>query len=130
LKLKTRWPPKPFPELQTAAHGGPNFHEDSRAVGLVDGVPLAGGETVTMQLAERGSQLSNKLWLREIRKLTDSGRQTSILTTNFFRYRREHYSLDRLIEYGTEPKLTLLQCCAAQFPHVDHLVRIAKSTDP
>jgi len=87
------------------------------------GVLLPGGETVTMQLAERGSQLSNKLWLREIRKLTDSGHQTSILTTNFqapmttlavslfarwsqenfFRYMREHYSLDRLIEYGTEP---------------------------
>jgi hypothetical protein len=86
-------------------------------------VELAGGETVTMQLAERGSQLSNKLWLREIRKLTGSGHQTSILTTNFqapmstlavslfarwsqenfFRYMREHYSLDRLIEYGTEP---------------------------
>jgi hypothetical protein len=84
---------------------------------------LAGGETVTMQLAERGSQLSNKLWLREIRKLTDSGHQTSILTTNFqapmttlavslfarwsqenfFRYMREHFGLDRLIEYGTEP---------------------------
>jgi len=46
-------------------------------------VTLAGGETVTMQLAERGSQLSNKLWLREIRKLTESGHQTSILTTNF-----------------------------------------------
>jgi hypothetical protein len=86
-------------------------------------VQLAGGETTTMQLAERGSQLSNRLWLREIRKLTDSGHQTSILTTNFqapmttlavslfarwcqenfFRYMREHFSLDRLIEYGTEP---------------------------
>ena len=85
-------------------------------------VTLAGGETVTMQLAERGSQLSNKLWLREIRKLTESGHQTAILTTNFqapmttlavslfarwsqenfFRYMREHFSLDRLIEYGTE----------------------------
>lgn len=86
-------------------------------------VTLAGGETVTLQLAERGSQLSNKLWLREIRKLTGSGHQTSILTTNFqapmtalaaslfarwsqenfFRYMREHYGLDHLIEYGTEP---------------------------
>ena len=86
-------------------------------------VALAGGETVTMQLAERGSQLSNQLWVREIRKLTDSGHQTSILTTNFqapmttlavslfarwsqenfFRYMREHFGLDRLIEYGTEP---------------------------
>ena len=86
-------------------------------------VELPGGETVTMQLAERGSQLSNNLWLREIRKLTESGHQTSILTTNFqapmltlavslfarwsqenfFRYMREHYGLDHLIEYGTEP---------------------------
>jgi hypothetical protein len=86
-------------------------------------VDLAGGETATLQLAERGTQLSNKLWLREIRKLNESGHQTSILTTNFqapmttlavslfarwtqenfFRYMREHYSLDRLIEYGTEP---------------------------
>src|SRR5207247_9962962 len=46
-------------------------------------VPLAGGETVTMKLAERGTRLSNHLWLREIRKLNDSGHQTSILTTNF-----------------------------------------------
>jgi hypothetical protein len=86
-------------------------------------VKLAEGDTVTMQLAERGSQLSNRLWLREIRKLNPSGHQTSILTTNFqapmttlavslfarwsqenfFRYMREHYSLDRLMEYGTEP---------------------------
>jgi len=86
-------------------------------------VTLSGGEAVTMQLAERGAQLSNQLWLREIRKLTDTGHQTSILTTNFqapmatlavslfarwsqenfFRYMRAHYSLDRLIEYGTEP---------------------------
>ena len=86
-------------------------------------VELVGGETVTMQLAERGSQLPNQLWLREIRKLTDSGHQTSILTRNFqasmptlavslfarwsqenfFRYMREHYGLDHLIEYGTEP---------------------------
>jgi hypothetical protein len=86
-------------------------------------VTLAGGETITMKLAERGTQLANKFWLREIRKLSDSGHQTSILTTNFqasmatsaaslfarwsqenfFRYMREHFGLDRLIEYGTEP---------------------------
>ena len=86
-------------------------------------VELASGETVTLELAERGTQLPNKLWLREIRKLTASGHQTSILTTNFqapltalaasmfarwcqenfFRYMRQEFSLDRLIEYGTEP---------------------------
>ena len=66
-----------------------------------------------MKLAERGTQLSNKMWVREIRKLSDQGHQTAILTTNFqaglmtvaaslfarwcqenfFRYRREHYGL-------------------------------------
>jgi hypothetical protein len=86
-------------------------------------VQLAGGETVTMRLAERGTQLSNRQWVREIRKLTHAGHQTSILTTNyqapmtslavslfarwsqenFFRYMREHYGLDHLAEYGTEP---------------------------
>ena len=46
-------------------------------------VQLSGGETVTMKLAERGSRLSNNLWVREFRKLADGGHQTSILTTNF-----------------------------------------------
>ena len=85
-------------------------------------VTLAGGETVTMKLAERGSRLSNNLWVREIRRLTENGHQTAMLATNFsspmttlavslfarwcqenfFRYMREHYGLDRLVEYGTE----------------------------
>jgi hypothetical protein len=84
---------------------------------------LAGGEGVTMQLAERGTMLSNRLWVREVRKLSEGGRQTSILSTNyqagytvlaasmfarwsqenFFKYMRQHYSLDRLAEYGIEP---------------------------
>lgn len=103
----------------------PKFPQDDwrREEFTTHSVTLSGGETATMQLAERGAQLSNQLWLREIRKLTDTGHQTSILTTNFqapmatlavslfarwsqenfFRYMREHYSLDRLIEYGTEP---------------------------
>ena len=32
-----------------------------------------------MQLAERGTRLSNQLWLREDHKLSPSGRQTAIL---------------------------------------------------
>jgi hypothetical protein len=86
-------------------------------------VPLAGGEVTTMKLAERGSKLSNGLWVREVRKLSENGRQTSILSTNyraeytalaasmfarwsqenFYKYMRQHYNLDRLAEYGTEP---------------------------
>lgn len=77
----------------------------------------------TMKLAERGVKLSNGLWVREVRKLSESGHQTSVLTTqygsevtevaaqmfarwtqeNFFRYMRHHFCLDRLIDYQTEP---------------------------
>jgi hypothetical protein len=46
-------------------------------------VQLVTGEIVEMDLAERGTWLGNKLWLREIRKLTESGHQTAIITTNF-----------------------------------------------
>ncbi len=61
--------------------------------------------------------------MREVRKRSDGGHQTSILSTNyqadytqlavsmfarwsqenFYKYMRQHYSLDRLAEYGTEP---------------------------
>jgi hypothetical protein len=86
-------------------------------------VRLASGQETTMQLAERGTRLSNQLWLREIRKLSPSGRQTAILSTdyqtsagrlapamfarwsqeNFFRYMRQSYSLDSLVDYRTAP---------------------------
>jgi hypothetical protein len=104
---------------------------------------LARGEIVTMQLAERGAQLSNNLWLREIRKLTDSGHQTSILTTNFqapmatlavslfarwsqenfFRYMREHYGLDQLIEYGTEPVPDAIPVVNPEWRKLDSQIR-------
>ena len=86
-------------------------------------VTLVHGEEVDMELAERGACLSNGLWVREIRQRSSSGTQSSILCTdyrgdatrvaaclfarwcqeNFFKYMREHYHLDRLIEYGCEP---------------------------
>jgi hypothetical protein len=45
-------------------------------------VKLAHGQTVTMKLAERGTRLSDGLWLREVRKLTERGHQTAILSTD------------------------------------------------
>ena len=86
-------------------------------------VRLASGQETTMQLAERGILLSTQLWLREIRKLNPGGRQTAILSTdyraaagrlapamfarwsqeNFFRYMRQSYSLDSLVDYQTAP---------------------------
>jgi hypothetical protein len=88
-------------------------------------VRLVSGETVTMKLAERGTHVGKRpgLWVREVRKLAADGHQVSVVSTNFqgdaasqavalmarwsqenfFKYMREHYGLDALVEYGTEP---------------------------
>jgi hypothetical protein len=86
-------------------------------------ITLQNGDTVTLPLAERGTLLGNGLWVREIRRLDEKGHQTSILSTdfrseiaptaaamfarwhqeNFFKYMRQHYGLDRLVEHGTSP---------------------------
>ncbi|HBZ55760.1 MAG TPA: hypothetical protein DEO88_10165 [Syntrophobacteraceae bacterium] len=88
-------------------------------------VMMPSGETVTMQLAEMGSLVGSgkdAFWMREVRKLTDSGHQTSLISTaydlphtvlaahmfsrwcqeNFFRYMKQHFALDLLQEYGTD----------------------------
>ena len=85
-------------------------------------VRLHTGEVVAMDLAERGTRLSNNLWVREIRKRTQSAHQTAVLSTdyvsnspqlagsmfsrwcqeNYFRYARAHYALDRLVDYCTD----------------------------
>ena len=46
-------------------------------------VTLVSGHVVEMKLAERGTWLGGKLWVREIRKLRKSGRQTAIISTNY-----------------------------------------------
>ena len=46
-------------------------------------VTLASGAQVEMHLAERGSFLGDKVWVREIRKQTEGGHQTSILATDY-----------------------------------------------
>jgi hypothetical protein len=95
-------------------------------------VVLRNGQTVTWQLAERGvllgSKKKEKIWLREIRKLTDRGHQTAVLSTafksempeiarsqfgrwtqeNFFRYASQSFDLDRLVDYqlGEIPETT------------------------
>ncbi len=86
---------------------------------------LPNGERVTLRLAERGTWIGdrkNGLWVREIRKLTTSGHQVSLISTafgdsaredairlfsrwcqeNFFRYMMQHFAIDLLNEYGTE----------------------------
>ncbi len=86
-------------------------------------VVMPSGETVKMRLAEMGTLAGtgkDVLWVREVRKLTDSGHQTSLISTaydlpdiqlsarmfsrwcqeNFFRYMKQHFGIDLLCEYG------------------------------
>jgi hypothetical protein len=93
-------------------------------------VRLSSGQQTTMKLAERGTLLASQLWLREVRKLNKSGHQTAFLSTdyrtsaarlapamfarwsqeNFFRYMRQSYNLDSLVDYRTEliPETTMV----------------------
>jgi transposase len=85
---------------------------------------MPNGEVVTMMLAERGSLVGaqDSIWMREVRKLTSSGHQTSLISTayarnglqdavalfsrwcqeNFFRYMMQHFAIDALSEFRTE----------------------------
>jgi hypothetical protein len=101
---KDDWPTTDFEELETT---------------------LPGGERVSLKLAERGTWIGDRrsgIWVREIRKLTTSGHQVSLISTaygdsaredsvrlfsrwsqeNFFHYMMQHFAIDLLNEYGTE----------------------------
>jgi prepilin-type processing-associated H-X9-DG protein len=85
-------------------------------------VDMAWGNRINMKLAERGTRLKNGFWVREIRRLTDSGHQTAVISTdylsestliaahmfgrwsqeNFFKYMMHHFEIDKLISYQTE----------------------------
>lgn len=85
-------------------------------------VRMASGQQITIRLAERGTKLRNGLWVREFRKLSDSGHQTAFLSTdyraaaavlapalfgrwsqeNFFRYMRQSFNLDGLVDYRSD----------------------------
>lgn len=107
-------------------------------------VKLVNGEEVEMWMAERAVQLSKGFWVREIRRRDEqSGHQTAILSTdylrsleavaaamfarwcqeNFFRYMIEHYNLDRLIEYGTEPIPDTTRVVNPAHRHLDQQIR-------
>ena len=81
------------------------------------------GETLTYCLADEEVTLCKDLTLRQITRLCENGHQTTILTSrrdlvssevafrmferwrqeNFFKYMREEFALDALVDYGTEP---------------------------
>jgi hypothetical protein len=96
-------------------------------------VPVLGGDSTTMRLAMRQSTLGSGkelISVTEVRRLTDTGHQTAIITSaqklgnttiasrmfarwcqeNFFAYMMQHYDIDGLIEYGAQalPGTTLV----------------------
>ncbi len=86
---------------------------------------LPNGENVIMRIAERGTYIGTKkkgVWVREVRKQTETGHQTSVLSTdfnseasniglrmfarwsqeNFFKYMMEHFNIDALMDYKVD----------------------------
>jgi hypothetical protein len=79
-------------------------------------------QPVIYRLGERSIRIGKSFWMREVRRLCDSGHQTSVMTTrqdlsagqiackmfsrwnqeNFFRYMRHEYNLDHLLTYDVE----------------------------
>jgi len=122
--------PDLFGELQQQRIAALTYHrypdgEDWRAEEFQEQtVKLVSGESVRMKLAERGTRVGRRpgVWVREVRKLGSGGHQVSIVSTNFsgdaasqavalmarwsqenfFKYMREHFGLDALVQYGTE----------------------------
>jgi transposase len=95
---------------------------------------MPGGEVVKMRLCEMGSLVGSgkdQTWMRQVRKLTDTGHQTSIVSTafdlplthlaarmfsrwcqeNFFNYMMQHFDIDVLIDYGV-----------AEFPDTEKVI--------
>jgi len=89
-------------------------------------VKLPHGEEVRMKIAERGTHVGGAkkgLWVREVRKLSESGHQTAIVSTdyqadsellalrlfarwsqeNFFQYMMQHFDIDALATYEVTP---------------------------
>jgi hypothetical protein len=121
-------------------HPGPDWEPGEFAQQTIS---HANGEKSRLQLAERGTRLSNGLWVREIRALSENGHQTAILSTdyrselhrcaaamfarwnqeNFFKYMREHYGLDRLVEHGISPLPETTRLVNPHWRTLDSLVR-------
>jgi hypothetical protein len=120
--------PKLFAELKAQRIGVLTYHKYPGEPWSAEefsprSVRLVSGEVVEGSWAERGTCLSNGLWMREARAREADGSQSSILSSNlrlelvqmgalmparwsqenFLKYMREHFGLDRLIEYGTKP---------------------------
>jgi len=109
-------------------------------------VPVPGGGTTRMHLATRQTTLTAgkaSIPVLEIRRLTQTGHQTAIITTaqrlqspvvagrmfsrwcqeNFFGYMMEHYDIDGLVQYGSDEIPGTTQIVNPQWRLLDKAVR-------
>jgi transposase len=106
------------------------------------------GRTIEYTLADQGVYLlRGKLRLRQVTRLTKDGHQTPIVTSrrdlpavevayrmferwrqeNFFKYLREEYALDALVEYATEPDDPMRQVPNPKWNELDGQLRQARA---
>ena len=145
------WSPKLFADLVA---GGFDFltyrkgrfrHLPRRCFGTHTAV--LDGRSVTYVLADQGIRLlDGKLRLRQVTRLTDQGHQTPIVTSrrdlpalevayrmferwrqeNFFKYLREEFALDTLIDYGVEPDDATREVPNPKWAKVDAKLRASR----
>jgi len=85
-------------------------------------VAMPDGARTTMKLAMRETRLGENLPVKEVRRLTQTGHQTAVISTahkldnvmiagrmfsrwcqeNFFAYMMQHYDIDGLVQYGVQ----------------------------
>ncbi len=111
-------------------------------------VRFPSGEVAQMKLAERGIYYKKEdIWIREIRKLTDTSHQTALVTTdyhndaaqiggrmfsrwsqeNFFKYAMEHFGIDRLIDYKLEKMDETVKVVNPLYRKLDGQIRSKKA---
>ena len=97
---------------------------------------------VTMKLHEQNCDVPN-CFMREVRKLGDDGHQTSIVTTNqiikiesiasqmfarwgqenFFRYMRQDFALDKIIQYSVDEIDTNLKVVNHEYSNITYQIK-------
>jgi hypothetical protein len=102
-------------------------------------------QTITMQICEQETVLGG-VTFRQIRRLTDNGHQTAIITTNtaismqtaagrmfgrwsqenFFRYMIMDYDFDKMIEFGTEAIDENKEVVNPQYRQISHRLKKEK----
>ncbi len=108
---------------------------------------VLGGQRTTYELADQDIRLlDGKLRLRQVTRLSDHGHQTPIVTSrrdlravevayrmferwrqeNFFKYLREEFALDALIDYGVEPDDATREVPNPKWAEVDARLRAAR----